>query len=351
MRVLMVTSATSGKYGAMVSMMTLVRTLEARGHEVEFVTWKGRGFTDDLIAAGRTVHPVRVRAKIDPFAIAAMARIIRERKIDVVHTHLSTSSVIGCLSAKRAKVPSVATVHGLSGKLSFVFADHLIAVSEATKAHLVAQGIPGERVSVVYNGIEFPTSAISKEEAQAKFGVAGCFPVSATTARVLKEKGAHVSIKAIALLKDEFPSIRHIFVGNGADTDEMRILAQSLGVSENIVFAGFQDDVWPALAACDVFLLPSLKEALGLSIVEAMAVGLPVVATKVGGIPEVLNSDCGVLVEPENASELAAGVRSALANPSFGENARNRAQQMFSAEAMAESTEHVYSGMRKSLPN
>ncbi len=338
----MVSSATSATYGAMSAMLTLSDALENRGHTVEFATWEGRGFTDEMRRRGKTVHAVRVRAKIDPIAVGSLARIIRKRKIDIVHTHLSTSSIIGCLAGRVARVPAVATVHGLSGKLSFVFANHLTAVSQATKEHMVAQGVPASRITVVYNGILPRSNAPTRDEAQHALGVIGHYPVLATTARILRSKGAHVAIQAVALLSREFPELRYLMVGDGADTREMQALAHSLGVQDKVEFTGFVTDVWQILPALDAFVFPSLKEAMGISIVEAMSMGLPIVASNVGGIPEVLDDSCGRLVPAEDAAALAAGIRSALKHPEIGEIARTRMLERFSDVAMATATEAVY---------
>ena len=127
------TSASNLVYGAVHSMMTLAGAQRDQGDEVQFVTFKGKPFNDELKDLGWKHTPFRVRFKVDPVAVVQMAKFFRREKIDIVHTHLSTSSVNGCLAARLAKIPCVATVHGMSGKLSFVFANHMIGVSHGVR--------------------------------------------------------------------------------------------------------------------------------------------------------------------------------------------------------------------------
>src|SRR5262249_34012606 len=139
LKVLQICSASQAIYGAVQSLMTLAQAQRDSGDTVEFVTFKGKRFGAQVRDQGFATHEIRVRAKIDPLAILAMRSLIKRGKFDIVHTHLSTSSVNGCLAARAAQVPSVATVHGMSGKMSFAAATQMIAVSEEIKRHLVGQ--------------------------------------------------------------------------------------------------------------------------------------------------------------------------------------------------------------------
>lgn len=345
-RILQVCSAREAIYGAVQSLMTLSEAQRRAGHEVEFLTFKGKRFGAQVRERGFPVHEVKVRSKIDPLAILEMRRLMQHRRYDVVHTHLSTSSVNGTLAARLAGVPCLSTVHGMSGKLSFAAADHLIAVSEQVKAHLVFQGVPADKVSVVYNGLDLQLSDLDRDAAKRALGLDTEGPVLGTVSRVTPMKGIEDAIRAVALLKPEFPQIQYLVVGDGDALESCRNLTRDLRLEPNVKFVGYQEAIGPYLAAMDLFLFPSHKEAMGIALVEAMAAGLATVATDIGGIPEVVTPEVGLLRPAHNPQALAAATRDLLVNEPLRREmeaaAKERAQTVFSASAMERTTDWVY---------
>jgi glycosyltransferase involved in cell wall biosynthesis len=344
-----VTSATNLVYGAVHSMMTLARAQRDQGDDVQFVTFKGKPFNDELSNLGWKHTPFRVRFKIDPVAVVQMARFFRREKIDIVHTHLSTSSVNGCLAARLARIPCVATVHGMSGKLSFAFAEHMIGVSHGVRQHLIEQGVKPERINAVYNGVDLPTNLLTKVEARKKFGIDPDALVFGTVSRLTQMKGIFFSIQAFEEIQKTLPNSVYVLVGDGDQTELFKALVGELNLSEKILFLGYQSNVFEPLAAMDIFLFPSLKEAMGISVVEALAVGLPVVSTNVGGLPEVVSASVGSLVPPMDANAMAreaiAMANSDLAQLSLA--AKERARVLFSVQSMLDGTNRVYDQLLK----
>ncbi len=328
-------------------MLFLGDGLRERGHTVEYLTFKGRGAGPALMTRGETVNEAPVRAKIDPVGIIRMARIIRERRIDVVHTHLSTSSTNGALAARLARRPAVATVHGLSGRLSFVFAHRLIAVSEEVKRHLVAQGDSPGKIRVVHNGIDFPdVSAEEVARVRTELELGGAFPVIGTVARVTPLKGIKFAIEALALVRERFPTATYLVLGDGDGLLECQELASRLGLASAVRFLGYRTPVEPYLAAMDLLAFPSLKEAMGIALVEAAGQGVPAVATNVGGIPEVVTAETGILVPPSDAPAMASGLVELASDEgrrkAMSAAARSRARGLFGREAMVSGTLDVY---------
>jgi len=326
--------------------MTLAKEQRRAGHHVEFVTFRGREFGQHVRQLQFTDHEVDVRAKIDPIGILQMRKILIAGKFDLVHTHLSTSSVNGTLAGRLAGVPAFATVHGMSGKLSFIAANHLIAVSEQVKGHLVEQGLKADRISVVYNGYARDESPFPPTDIRQEYGILPDAVVLGTVARVTASKGLDDALRAVKILAEEIPNLRYLVVGDGDALAETRQLANDLGLRKIVVFSGYQPHVRPFLAAMDLFLFPSRKEAMGIALVEAMAESLPIVATDVDGIPEVVTKDVGRLCPVNDPAALAEGVRAILANSAGREAmrvaARMRAESVFSPAAMERSTEWVY---------
>jgi len=346
LRILQVCSAREAIYGAALSLLTLAEAQRAAGHQVDFATFSRKRFGSQVRARGFVNREFTVRTKIDLFAALKMRRYIRERRMDLVHTHLSTSSVNGGLAARLAKVPAVSTVHGLSGRLSFKFSDHLIAVSEQVKNHMVEQGIPSSRVSVVYNGLNLDEFHADSDASRLALGLAQVGPVIGTVSRITALKGVDDGIRVIGMLKEHFPNLCYVVVGDGDALDEVRAVTENLGLTKSVRFVGYQNDIRPYLAAMDLFLFPTHKEAMGVALVEAMATGLPSVATRVGGIPEVLTPDVGILCPARDVHAMAEAALQLLTDSSrrveMGAKAKLRAEKMFSATAMQSNTERVY---------
>lgn len=350
LKILQICSAREAIYGAVQSLLALAKQQRSAGHHVEFLTFRGKKFGQQVGDLGFPVHEVQVRSKIDPVAIFQMRSIIRRGRYDIVHTHLSTSSVNGTLAARFAGTPSVATVHGMSGKLSFIAANRLIAVSNQVKVHLVQQGLRSENISVVYNGMAIcetlsGETATTRAQVREKFHLSGQ-PVIGTVSRITALKGIEDAIQAVSLLVPEFPELQYLVVGDGDGLERSKALAAQLGIESRVRFVGYQTDVSGCLTAMDLFLFPSHKEAMGIALVEAMACSLPIVSTNVGGIPEVLEESGGRLVAPRSPEALARETSLLLGDPAkmraMGEQNFARAKTVFSVEAMEKNTLDVY---------
>ncbi len=349
MHILQVTSATRLKYGAMAAMRLLGDQLEEQGHRVTYCAFKGRGGATELRDQGKTLIEVPVRLKIDPIGAWLLAREIKKLKVDVVHTHLSTSSLVGCLAAKWAKIPSVATVHGLSGKNSFAFADHLIAVSQAVKDHLIGQGVDGSRITVVRNGMPiFLASDQDRADAKSQFNLQDVL-VFGTLGRVAPLKGVYEAILALGKVQSQLPPWKLLVLGEGEDLNRCTELARSLGIEDNVTFAGFVSPVRPYVCALDLLIFPTFKEAMPLALIEAGMCRVPTVAFATGGVPEVLTPQTGITVPTGDVDQLSGAILSLATDPArraeMGLSAQARALEHFSVERMVSETVAVYNQM------
>ncbi|HWI52009.1 MAG TPA: glycosyltransferase family 4 protein [Symbiobacteriaceae bacterium] len=282
-------------------------------------------------------------------ALRSLVTHMRTWRPQVVHTH---GSLAGRVAAALAGARIVYTKHGLAvaeeqaiqirgaGRFAkkaavTLFADRIVAVSEAVKRALVAQGADPGRVVVIAGGVDL--SAFS--------GQAPLVPgVLCALGRLQTEKGFDVLLKALVELKGES---RLLIGGEGLLAQELPRLATELGIRNAVDFQGFISDVPGFLSHAGIFVLSSRSEGLGLVVVEAMAAGRPVVATRVGGVPEVVvDGETGLLVPPEDPGALAGAIRRLLADPDLaarmGEAGRRRAQEFFSAGRMADLTVALY---------
>jgi glycosyltransferase involved in cell wall biosynthesis len=234
----------------------------------------------------------------------------------------------------------------MSGKLSYVACHHLIAVSAPVQRHLVAQGVHEAKISIVPNGLTLSASAMGKPEARARLGLPVGSRVIGCVARLTALKGIDHLLVAHRRLLDDWPDVHCVVAGDGELRHDLAALARSLGTHTRVLFAGYRHDVADVLPAFDVFVFPTLREAMGIALVEAMAAGLPVVATRVGGIPDVLTPETGLLVNPSDPIALADAAARFLSDPAMsrrmGEAGRQRAAEEFSDRKMALRTLQVY---------
>jgi glycosyltransferase involved in cell wall biosynthesis len=336
--------------GAERSTLDLCRRLAARGHEVTLVCKMGHPLIDLARSQGIDTVQMKISGKLNPLAAMRLARFLHERHIDLAATQLSTASLWGSAAAKLASIPSVATVRALNTKTCFRFASRLIAVSDAVRNHLVGQGMPAERIDVVYNGIDVDHFAPTSDAATARaaLGLSPSVPIIGVVAHLTKKKGHDWFLQSAARLERQRPQVNYLFLGDGPERDALRRQVEELQLGERVVFAGFQQDVRPWLAAMDVVVLPATaKEGFGRVLVEAGAMEKPVVTSQMGGVVEVVaDGKSGLVVPTGSVDGLADALARLIANPALrarmGQMGRRRAVELFSVERMVSDVERVY---------
>lgn len=248
---------------------------------------------------------------------------IRAHQPDVVHTQLEASDIFGTLAAKYLQIPSVSTVHTLdvpSKKrrtywrnlirwiVLRMFSKRVVAVSEITRQLYVKLGIQKEKLVTLYNGIDLSIFSHNGSRTTNKKKVlnlpSDC--VVLTTVAVLREpKGIQFMLKALPEILKVIPNMVYVIVGDGNFRESLEKLSKELGVVDHVMFLGHRTDVSAILAASDMFVFPTLQDALPTVLFEAMAANLPIVASEVGGVPEILQHEkTGVLIPPADPSKL-----------------------------------------------
>lgn len=321
--------------GAEVFAANLCEEFPRLGAQVELFCPSGRPFLGYARSRGAECISWKTRGKLDPVTVLKLVRLARERRVDVIHTHLSTASLLGAFAARLAGKPSVAHVHGLNTATCFRFSDTVIAVSEAVKRHLCAQGIDEGKVRVVHNGIDPARFApIPADEARASLGYDPHSPIFGVFGRLSSEKGQRTALEAMFLIRLELPNARLVLAGDGRDRVDLEAAAEALGVGQNVVFTGFVQDVRQVMSACDAVVVPSMREGFGLAAVEAMALERPVVASDTGGLSEVVvHAETGFLVPPGNPQVLAESLIELCRNRALardmGGRGRERVRERF----------------------
>lgn len=283
---------------------------EAWGHEV----------------IGLNMSPTRIRG-FQPSVVSKIARIIREKKVDIVHCQRHKPTVYGTLAAyltgKNVKVLS--HVRGLNrtrnfrrrllNRLLYKRIARIIAVSKGVREDIVESNSISirEKVVTVYNGINvepFINAGLTRKQARTRLGLpANGGVVYGTVGRLVETKAQKVLLKAFAKVYEKYPESRLILAGSGRLESELRALASNLDIHQRVGFLGFRTDIPEILKAYDVFVLPSIAEGLPGALLEAMATGIPVIASRVGGVPEILNRPgLGVMVSPSSVDELVVAM-------------------------------------------
>lgn len=284
-----------------------------------------------------------------------LARVMKERNIHLSHTHNLGPLLYGSLAAKLAGVRVVInTRHGREKKhrSSYIWNinDAVVAISEDAKREMLKWNrINIKKTMVIYNGIDIDKYSNQQNGSEAKkaLNIEPSTLVVGTVARLSPEKDQYTLIEAFSKMVNKIDDAKLIFVGDGVLKEELVNYAQKLGVSNKVIFLGFKDDVYNILPVFDVFTLSSLTEGVSLTLLEAMAMKRPVVATNVGGNPEVvIDRVTGFLVPSKDSEKMADAIIKILQNSELaqkmGAAGRRRVEEKFSLERMVKEYEALY---------
>ena len=349
--------------GGQLVALQLARAARDRGDEVLFVAPSEGPFTDLVRRAGMQVRLADVNRLYRLGGAARLWRVLRRERADVIHMHTAVAAnVVARVVGRLAGAKVVSHIHienhfrdnalarALYRRLDnwTVHLSHaVLAVSDDTRRALERQGYP-PRVEVIHNGVTVPRDAPSPG-IRDELGIPEGASVVGVVARLCDVKGQRELIDALALLGN---GTRALVVGEdletgGAYREALERRAEERGVRDRVVFTGHRGDVPAILDALDVFVLPSWTEGLPMTVLEAMAHGRPVVATPVGGTPElVADGETGLLVPPRDPQRLADALRELLSDPErarrMGDAGRRRVASRFSAEEMERRVLEVY---------
>lgn len=345
-------------------LLTLSRGLVASGNSVTVVS-SGGNMSDEFARRGvrNVILNIRTKSEADPriyWPLRRLARYVREEAVDVIHAHTRVTQVMGECLKRMTGQPYVSTCHGffkrrLSRRVLPCWGDAVIAISPAVRDHLQRDfGVPAGRIALIMNGLDITDFEVRdqayRDAKRQELGVPPG-PVIGIIARLSDVKGQHVLIRAMTRVVNRDPQARLLIMGEGRAGESLRRQVGELGLQANIFFHPVVNRTAEYLPVFDIFVMPSLSEGLGLSVMEAQAAALPVVASRVGGIPSLIeHGKTGILVSPNDPEELARGLIDLLTDPQkarvIGRQARAFIVEECSAEKMVAQTSDLYRRLR-----
>lgn len=354
--------------GAVTSVNDLVLGLDRDRFNVIFIYLSGYGVDCNLIEEqGYKVFylsNIKLINAFRPSILFKLVKILKEHRIDLLHCHVHKPTVYGVMAARLAGTPVVLShVHGLgrSGNFRRKLTNYLvsrkcsriIAVANSVKDDVLRNNwrMPAEKVSVLENSVDYARFAdvsVSRADARRMLGLPPEAFVFGTVGRLAKTKGLTFLIDAFSAVKENLSSAELLLFGDGPCRDELEQRASKSPCCDSIRFLGHRDNIEKLYQAMDVFVLSSVAEGMPRAILEAMAAGVPCIATQVGGIPDIINSpEVGMLVPPREPAVLAEAMVKFGQMPSeqrreYGQKSSNRIRKFFSHEVVGGKLSNLY---------
>lgn len=337
--------------GAERHVMDLSRALAERGHRV-YLICPNRGWLWDA-ARGTEVTPFHAAMDglLDLSSVGRIARFARRVEADVLHAHLTRGAFYAVKAGRRAGIPIVATAHATHTWKHFGGADRVLCVSRAVRENLLRHGLPEDRLTVVYNGVPFPPDApdpVRIAALRAEWGAPDGARVVGMLARLISDKGPDLLLDVAARWKRDRPDVHFVLAGPAEREMRRQLTARvaAAGLKETVSLPGPTPDPLAVLAAFDVLAVPSRREAFPLAPLEAMSMRVPVVAARVGGLPEMIrDGENGYLTPPDDVDALGAALARALDPPERAgvvEAAYRRVGECFTRDQMVSEIEARY---------
>lgn len=354
--------------GAEKILLDLYKNIDRERFSVKIVYWEDR--QEILKNTGFSAKEI-IRLELDKVvslkSILTIARLLKKVQADIIQTHLMDADLLGFLASRIVKIPILITIHSYPFPIAYrhcfryrmmsFFMCKFICVSNTVKNYLSSRaGINSDKIIVVHNGINFKefsknNDKLDKRRIRKSLNIGVHQTVVGNVSRLIKDKGHKYLLMAAPQILKVYPDTIFLVVGDGELKAELAQLCNELHISNNVIFTGARADVLDLLDIMDIFVFPTFNEAFGISVLEAMAKGKPIIATDDAAIPEIINDEKeGILIKPGDHIILGERVLNLIDNPirckNLGEAAREKIK-LFSLENMIAKMESVYSGIVK----
>ncbi len=350
--------------GGQRQVLFLHRGLLERGVRSRLVCSRGGELLRRARREGLPAEGLPLRGEWDLWSALRIARIARREGASVLHAHSSHAQALALLArAFGWRGPVVATrrvdfvprAHPLN-RWKYHGVSRLVVISRAIRDIMLGFGLPPEKLRIVPSGVEpVPAPPGAAARFRESVGVSPGEPLVGNVAHLADHKGQRYLVDAAARVLERVPRARFVIVGTGELEAPLKARAAGLGLGDRMVFAGFRDDIPAVLEGLDVFVMSSHLEGLGTSVMDALLAGRPVVATRAGGIPDIIEDGVhGVLVPPRDPEALAGGIVRVLENPGWARDlaraGRDRVLREFGVDAMVRGCLRVYRELGAAVP-
>ncbi len=352
--------------GAQSVLINLLENIDREKYQPVVISLEARVPLADRIKELKIpVYSANVSSKYDIKAAWKLYKLLKNINPDILHTHLFHSDITGRIFGKACGIPVIInTVHNIKfgnrlrdfiNKKSDFMSDYTVTICQAATDVMVKKKLVSpDKIKVIYNGIDpdkyfINKSASVKERITAELGLAADKNLAISIGRLRYVKGFSYLLQALKLIEEELANWHFLIVGDGELRSQLEEEAYNLGLSDYVSFPGVRDDIPQLLAASEFLVLSSLWEGLPLVIEEGMAAELPVIATKVGGVPELVEEGkTGYLVDPADSRQLAEALEKIMSIPvierkQMGKKGRTRVEKLFNIKKMTADYEGVYS--------
>jgi len=356
---------TSGPGGAETVLFNIAKNLDRARYNPRVVLFKPGWFKGLLEENGIVTEIIHSRRAWDISFLYRLLGYCRRNKIELIHGHLPGANLYGSLAGALMGIPVIATLHneflipGSTERHNWIkhflirrLTNKLVVVADFMQSDYIKKGkFPRAKLTTIYNGIHMgdPTGLRDPDRLRQELNLKKDDLVVGNVANLRPPKGQKYLIEAAAIICQRLPQAKFLLIGQGGGhlKEEAERQIANLQLQENVKLLGFREDVPELLRLFDIFVLPSTSEGLPMSIVEAMAAAKPVVATRVGGLPEIVtDGDNGYLVEPANVAALAEKLQILLQSKELrtclGQRGRQIASEKFSLETMIKQYQELY---------
>ncbi|HAX61311.1 MAG TPA: hypothetical protein DCX95_01950 [Elusimicrobia bacterium] len=345
--------------GGQQQLFWLVEGLEKKGHQ-NFVLCQPKSALSNKLQ--KNVFNVKMLFEFDPVAIYETAKVVDKIIPDIVHLHSAHAHTIGLLASKIFRIRRICLRHDnhkpkivssrrvdfhIKSLWKYKSVDRIIAISDGVKRVLLNDGIDERKISVVHSGVDLSRfENVCGDYLYDELKIDRNSNIVGIVASLAPHKDYRNFLRAAAIIKKKLPNTKFLIVGEGKLKSDLMQFANKLKISDSVIFTGFRRDVPQLLSIFDVFVLSSYLEGLCTSVIDAMSSGIPIVATNVGGVGELVDDGVnGFLVPPRNPEILAEKTVKILTDKNlqqkFSQNGKIKAKN-FSKEKMIEGTEKVY---------
>lgn len=353
-------------WGARRSLLDLLQNIDRREFSVSVVCSKKGPLTGELEKRkiNYTIIPLPLWRKGKnlpriPSSILSLVKVIKEKNIHLIHCNSHWVNPYGTIAARLTKRKVICHLRDVitTDKIQKYFiyrSDRIIVISNFLKQIFNCYRAMKGKVELVYNGIDTTVFLRRKEKEIAdfkmKWGIKQSEYVIGCVGQLSSLKGQEYLLRAVPFILRRFPKTKFLLCGEvrrERDEGRMESVVQELNIERNITFTGWQDDLPAVYSSLDILAFPTLKEAFGRVAVEALSCQVPVVATKVGGVPEIVNDEKdGILVPPKSSPHLANGIMRILQNPELkrrmGEEGRRKVMEKFTLKKTVSQIENIY---------